>query len=542
MRTISMSGAMAVATTIVVFPITHCRAADEVVAFGLTNRSINSATIFLDPDYRDLRVTNLSTSGAKGLSVRLGQAESGLFFSPYTRASLQNNNFMIGHAFGRSAGLERRLVSVHCERSDWATFPVTVDFLPLGTTSKTVQIFVDQILVGEETYTQGTITISSSNDDSLGPRVNPFWRMPDGSVGVLLEFNQSIPPITLPSGRTAYANRLFIRANNPLFTVEYVSRVDIYGGGGLPEFSGLDERLGMFGRPHRALGAAVFTAKKNKLTVAECADAGTDGILVELDNNPEFQVQFQPVSLASNGALFHVSATGSYNRNSFYGQSSFVGLLGIENHGGEKRLRADAPGTNAWSARVEVLDHGVLSGEFITTDSGFIGSFGTNDLDIISSGVIHGVEDQTATLSVEFREPVTLTAGQHVLRGSIVRISPINLTDDIATFASFQVLACGVSPFTITNETAASTPPVVLAIERSGTNVVVSFPGFASAYSYLETTDTVAHGSSWHYANGEELSSAGSNVRTRFPINYPHPGFFRLANYYAQIFGPSVPD
>jgi hypothetical protein len=533
---------MAVATTIALLSLVHCGAADEVVAFGLTNRSINSATIFLDPDYRDLRVTNLSSYGHNGLSVRLGQAESGLFFSPYTRATLENQNFMIGHAFGRSAGFERRLASVHCERSDYATFPVTIDFLPLGTASKTVQIFVDQVLVGEETYTQGAITISTSNDDNLGPRVNPFWRMPDGSVGVLLEFNQNIPPISLPSGRTAYATRLFIRANNPLFTVDYVSRVDIYGGGGLPEFSGLDERLGMFGRPHRALGGAVFTAKKDKLTIDNCADAGTDGVLMELENNPEFRVEFQPLSLASNGALFHVSATGTYNRNYRYGQSRFVGPLGIENYDGEKRLRAEAPGTNAWSARVEVLDYGVPSGQFITTDSGFIGSFGTNDLDIISAGIVRGVEDQTATLSVEFREPVTLTAGQHVLRGNIVRISPLSLTHDIATFVSFQVLACGVSPFTITNETAAATPPVVLAIGSSGTNVVVSVPGFASVYSYLEATDTIADESSWHYANGQELPSAGSNVRTRFPIDYPHPGFFRVANYYAQIFGLSVPD
>ena len=540
MKVTLMFRAMAVAILVAVIHPTRCVAADEVVAFGLTNRSINSATIYLDPDDHDLRVTNLSSLGYKGVSVRLGEAESGLFFSPYTRASLENNNSMIGHAYGLSAGIERRLVSVYCERTDWATFPVTVDFLPLGTVSKTVQIYVDQILVGEETYTNGAVTISTSNDSNIGPRVNPFWRMPDGSVGVLLEFTSN-PPIYLPSGRTAYANRLFIRANNPLFTVDYVSRVDVYGGGGLPEFSAIDERLGVFGRSHRALGRAVFTAKKDKLTVGNCADAGNDGVLIELNASPAFEARFEPVSLGSNGALFHVSATGTGFGSYRYG-SSFFGPLGIENHEDEKRLRVDAPDANPWSLRVEVLDGAVLSGGFVTTNFGFIGSFGTNDLDIVSSGVTGGREEQLATLWVEFREPATLTAGEHVLHGNIIRISPASLVDDIGTFANFQVLACGVPPFTITNEIAAATPPIALTIRQADTNVVVSWPAFASYYSYLERAFSLTPGEPWTYDSGEQLPSIRSQARTLFPILPSEDVFFRLYNPYAQILEPYVPD
>jgi hypothetical protein len=540
MKTILMTLAMAVAISIAAIPLTRCSAADEVVAFGLTNRSINSAALFLDPEYHDLRVTNLSTLGYKGVSVRLGQAESGLFFSPYTRASLQDDNFMIGHAYGLMDGITRRISSVFCRRDGYANYPVTVDFLPLGTVSKTVQFFVDYLLVGEETYTNGVVAISTSNSSNIGPRVNPFWRMPDGSVGVLLEFTGN-PPISLPSGRTTYANRLFIRANHPLFTVDYVSRVDVYGGGGLPEFSSIDERLGMFGRPHRALGGAVFTAKQNELTIGNCSDAGTDGVFIELNASPAFRVQFQPVSLGSNGALFHVSATGTGIGSYRYG-STFFGPLGIENHDGEKRLRVDAPDANPWSVRIEVVDGAVLSGGFITTNSGFIGSFGTNNLDIISAGVLGGVDDQLAALSVEFREPATLTAGDQILRGNIVRISPVSLVDDIATFASFQVLACDVPPFTITNEVAAPTPPVVLAIERFGTNAVVSWPAFASYYTYLETTHSLAPGEPWNYDSGQELPFIRSQARTRFPIVPTQDLFFRLHNPYAQIFEPYVPD
>src|SRR6185503_4925010 len=135
MKTILMPWAMVVATSIAALHPTRCGAADEVVAFGLTNRSINSAAIFLDPEYHDLRVTNLSSLGYKGISVRLGRAESGLFFSPNTRASLQDDNFMIGHAYGRVDGITRRISSVYCRRDGYANYPVTVDFLPLGTVS-----------------------------------------------------------------------------------------------------------------------------------------------------------------------------------------------------------------------------------------------------------------------------------------------------------------------------------------------------------------------------------------------------------------------
>ena len=182
MKTFWMPLVVAVATLTVVLHPAACRAADEVVAFGLTHRPIDSATVFLDPDYGELRVTNLSTFGYQGVSVELGQADFGLFFSPYTHASLENANFMIGQAFGLSAGIERRLASVFCERADWATYPVTVDFLPLGTQRKTVQAFADRALLGEETYTNGAVTIFTSNSDRIGPRVNPLWRMPDGSV------------------------------------------------------------------------------------------------------------------------------------------------------------------------------------------------------------------------------------------------------------------------------------------------------------------------------------------------------------------------
>jgi len=532
---------MAVATVLVGLLPGRCDPADEVVVFGLTNRSINSAAVFLDPEYRELRVTNLSDFGSRGLSVSLGQADFGLFFSPYTHSSLENHNFMIGHAFGRVGGVERRLTSVFCERADWATYPVTVDFLPLGTLRKTVQIFVDHVFLGEETYTNGTITISTSNNDRIGPRVNPFWRMPDGSVGVLLEFTDK-PPVTLPSGRSVYADQIFIRADNPESVVDYVSRVEVYGGGGLTEFSSIDERLGMFGLAHRALGAAVFRATEHELTLAGCADAATDGVLVELRHSPGFTAQFQPISISSNGALFQVSATATYDYYDTHRPWDFFGPLGIESVAGEKLLRVDAPGTNGRPTLVEILDGANPVGGFITTNSGYAGSFGTNALEIHSAGVIGGMGEQAAALYLQLGEPAVFTNGQSELRGDVVRISPVGLTNDIGTFVSFQLLACGVAPFTITNEMALDPPPLTLGIERAGTNVLVSWPAYAAPYSYFETAGNLSPEAIWSGAYAEPLPFTRSRLLARFPIQPVTATFFRLANPYARLLEPLKPD
>lgn len=543
MKTSSMALAVLAAASLWVFPVAESDAASAITAFGLTNRPINSATLVVSEEDREVRAMGLASLGYRGLRVQLGQAESGLYFSPFTRVPIEDGYFMSGHAYGRSAGLERRLSSVYCERKEWATFPIYIDFLPLGTLSKTVLVFVDDTFAGEETYTNGVITVSSSNSDSLGPRVNPLWRAPDGSVGVLIEFTQSAPPVYLPSGRYTYANRLFVRANHPLFDVDYVSRVDIYGGGGLSEFSGRDELLGMFGRPHRGLGGAVFTARKDKLVVGHCVDAGTDGVLAELRNSPAFEMELRPVSLTTNGARLQFSATGTWVGYYPFPSAPFLGPLIVENWDGEKRLRMDAPGTNARPVQVTVFDGAVKAGEFTVTSTEFIGNLGTNGLEMVSVGAVGGGESRPAALAVRFRRPVTLSSGPFSLRGDSVQVAPVVASENPATFASFQVLAGGIAPFTIVKETALATPPVTLDIERIGTNLVVSFPGFASPYSYLETSEALGQGGlSWHWTGGELLPYDGARVRTVLPSGRRSTGFFRMANYSAQIIDPRLSD
>jgi hypothetical protein len=506
---------------------------DEVVLYGLTNRSIAGATVVADEETRMLNVGGLSDYGYKGVSVRLGEADSGLFFTPFTRASLENDYFMAGHAFGKVGGIHRRLSTVFCKRKDWAEYPITVDLLPLGSLRKTVFAYVGEQLIAQETYTEGVITVYSSNDSNLGPRANPFWRMPDGSVGVMIELS-STPPVRFPSGRSGYADRIFVRADNPLFDVEYVSRVDVVGGGGLPEFSALDERLGMFGRPHAALGAAVFTAKSGKLKLSGCNDAGTDGVLVELSNDAGFSARLQPVSMASTGSVFHVGATSSRDRYNYYSPAVILGFLGVENHDGEKRFRIDMSQL-VEEVRVEAFDDGQPTGALITSSFGF-GGLGTNEVRIVSAGVTGTSGTNTAALHLELEEPARLTLDAGSLRGNFFRVSLVNPTNDVATFSSFQILACGTA-FTISGETVASPTDPVLTIADAGTNVVMTWPARYANYTSLQSIERLVEGGQWDYTSNYELRPAsGSRVAATLPKGFINTRFFRLDNYYAYGF------
>ena len=124
----------------------------------------------------------------------------------------------------------------------------------------------------------------------------------------------------------------------------------------------------------------------------------------------------------------------------------------------------------------------------------------------------------------------------------MVRLSTVGLTNDIDTFGSFQILACGVPPFTITNESAAPMPPVHLTIELAGTNVLVSKPVAVSPYTYLEMSGSTSSNSAWHYVSGQEARFNRSLSTKIIPFRPEGNAFFRLINPYVQISGPFNSD
>jgi hypothetical protein len=494
--------------------------ADQLVVFGLTNVSINGAALSTLSEGRGLHVEGLSDLGYKGVSVRLGEADAGLFFSPQLQTSPVDDNFMSAQAIGRVLGLELPVSSVFCRRNGYGTYPTTVDFSAIGSFSKTYQVYCDGALVREETNSNGNVTFYADSVGNLYPRVNPFWRAPDGSVGVLIDFQTSI--VLLPGGY-AYGNRVFIKAERPLLPVDHVSRVDIYGGGGLTHFDGWAEWLGMFQLPHLALGSAVFTAKDRVLSVSSLGSSGEDGVMVDVDRAATYEMQLKPVALPTNSVV-EISARGVPDF--YFNGREFLGPVSLQNSNGTAIVSGVFGYDSTNEVRVTVFNDNVLVG-YATNLNGVLGTLGGSNWQIRACGALPYQETTPSSIYLTFDSPVEFqpTNGAPLI-GNQLRFSWNADGPDSQLFQNFQVLAANVTGFSITNEITSSPPPASLSIARSGERVFVSWP-LRTGGDVLVTSPAIQGPYSYTSLPGAQL------IGSRWLVDVPmeEQGYFRLSNY-----------
>src|SRR6186713_2691925 len=134
-------------------------AQDSVIAFGLTNSPLGTAHLRFQGsdlvvsgtgDVADSPVAASYTttppptgisSDYYGVSVQLGEADSGLYFYPYAQ-SLYNGALMVGKMYGQLDGQpDELLTTMRAYRADYAVFNVECDFTPLGSSNVTFQVF-----------------------------------------------------------------------------------------------------------------------------------------------------------------------------------------------------------------------------------------------------------------------------------------------------------------------------------------------------------------------------------------------------------------
>lgn len=341
-------------------------APQSVIAFGLTNTAIGPARLSFQGN--DLLVTangaasnvfqtasstiHWSNSvptidtGYYGVSVHLGEADSGIFFYPYTYSGLYNGGLMVGRLYGQMDGQpDELLTTMYAVRTDYATFVVGSDFTPLGATNVTFEVYNGETRVAVSSNQVGTFVILA--DYEHAPRANPLQRLADGSLAAVVElssaWNLIIPGVTNEYG--IYGDRIVMRPQAPTVTVDFASRLDVTSGGGLNQFAVTDERLGVFRRGHRALGQSLLIARDGKLTIEaapETGGSGTDpgtGVLVELDPNRHFDLSLQPVELAADGAMLSAAASGGLGASG----TEFLGQASIANTGSGLRISGSFP-------------------------------------------------------------------------------------------------------------------------------------------------------------------------------------------------------
>ncbi len=277
--------------------------AQTFVAFGLTNATLGNAIYGLNP-YRTPAILNLGSNGTDGVSIHLGEADSGVFVYPSTDSDPRTGSFMAGKLYGSVNGETNRLIcSMRAHEEHDGFHPVQIDFTPLGPAHLTFQLFRGRQLVGQTGPQEGAMVVYGNYFNPYYPRVNPFWRMQDGSVGALIEFD-SPAEMSLPELGDVSGDRVFIRADNPTNVVNFASRLDVTGGGGLEWFVIYDTRLGVFHRSHKTLGDTLAEAQDGTLTLSHAGTNRTGpGVVVELNVASRFDVTFKPFELKTNASF-----------------------------------------------------------------------------------------------------------------------------------------------------------------------------------------------------------------------------------------------
>jgi hypothetical protein len=322
--------------------------AQSFTAFGLTNTPIGDATITFENrtmvvtapggiDY-DTSISaasaGISGEGSWGVSVQLGEADAGIFVYPYHHGYVNDGDSLHGRVLGNVDDQDDRDVcSVRARRESEGNHSVRVDFSPIGATRQVFEVFSGERLVRRHTNEGGAVIIHTYSQS--GPRVNPFWRLRDGSIAAVVELSES-ESMTLPNdveAAQAWGNRLIVRPVAPAREVKFVTQVDVTGGGGLDHFLITQMRPGVFNHPHIALDSTLLSAAEGKLAVTN-PDFGSNSsqhaVAIELEGLNRFDVDLSPVELGTDGAAMVASIVGRVNRV----EGEFVGYAGVRHSNG----------------------------------------------------------------------------------------------------------------------------------------------------------------------------------------------------------------
>jgi len=486
------------------------------VYFGLTNVPLGQAELNVGSSgsgsgsgsYEGpVVVSELWVDGLDGVSVLTGEADSGVFLYPDSPiwGNYSDEWFMLGKAYGRLNGTDGSFISsLRVTKPHYETYPVAIDFTPLAPRSLTFQVFSNGMLVAEtttETTEGATGNITIYSDTFLGPRGNPFWRMPDGSVGALIEFTTPVvgsgeyyPNLIFGPFGEAQGDRVFIRANQPANNVEFISRVDVTGfSGEFNTFSFLDERLGVFARPHKALGPVTMNAARGQLTMAGFTNLAEffGGVLVELDEAARFDANLAPLALTNPFASLTISGAGADSDDEdIEGENdgTFAQTIIRENDGklllsfyfSPVYFQSSYSPTNPPLLQLKVFRNGSLAGSEVVTNHLLAGKLAgprPGQLpELISCGIVTGGSNVVPHFALTLRHQAIFTAMDGTaLRGNHIRVEPIGPATNVPPLVSFSLGAFGVPAFTITGERSVLAPPP-LSISPTEDSLELSWP------------------------------------------------------------------
>ncbi len=464
--------------------------AEGPVVFGLRHTPLGGATI--DTSYGGVYVYpgesgQEEAPGDFGVSVALGEADCGIWGRIGTSGSLQQMGaFLEGYAFGQVNGApEEQLSVLRVESLDvYGPYEVRADFSALGSTTFSYEVYSGDKLVASANNQSGSALIYTTGE--TGPRANPFWLKPDGSVAAVVEFSSNVG-ILLPNGGeegTVSGDKLIIHAEGVLVLVDFTSRVDLWAGGGESHIEVWEERLGVFERAHKSLGEVQMQALGGALSVTRL-DAGQMGeevgVSVDLKGSRRFSMEYLPVDLVNEGATILASAVG--NRSGQTGE--FLGWAGVQQQSGTVQALAD------FSAFTDRLQVGVYQNNTLVGSARWGGANVRVTLAgnprVVSLGAAADRGAMGAGFAIRFEEPVTFVLADHLnAAGDEIRFEAVNASH-VESLSAFSVTWSNLIAVTITGE---SRPG---AYELLDYFPEVWVPAFAKVFSGSEGGEVVTY-------------------------------------------------
>jgi len=481
------------------------------VALGLTNVPIGGTA--LEVIEGGILFVHDTGENGSGVSVQLGEADSGVFLYPLT-GYLYQGHTLEGKAYGRVNGVTNQFISsvVGMHNGDQSAI-VTADFSPLG--ASRLSVFANGMLLGQIT---NSIAVIRVRGDGNGCRANPWWRLPDGSFGALIELAQAEALISFPpeaEDQTVEGRSIFIRPDDPTNSVEFVSRVDVTATN-ISSFCLTDARVGVFFHAHKALGQATLHPAPGQLTIGTLVSNIQDGVMVELPDVSSFDVNVAPLELSGSNAIIQISGYGTGGA-----EWAELGTTRIQNSNGTVQVRMETP--LAPQIEIQVRSNGVVTGSVIVPHSDAV--VGLSGSPRITGWTLLARTMQTPPgFSVRVDHLTTFMAsGGATFVGDEVRMliaEPVFLE----SLASVVMVASELPSFTITGENTTTAPAPELTIARSTNGVTLSWPDPNRIY-VLEAATAFSEG---FIALEGEPDFADNHCRLTVNVEGNDGRFFRL--------------
>jgi len=341
--------------------------AQDVDAFGLTHSSLGSAALTLDPIDNLLIVNNIGSSGIDGVSIDVGETEGRLTTFQFEAPLWEPVDVMTVMALGQKGGTPGQPLMGLQTQGHATGLEITPDFSPLGATTHTTNLFLNDSLVFSQSGMSGPafrtpyITDVTISDNIKPGAFNPVqWTIALPGPG----------PLTIPGGPTILADRVTLVPDSPTQTADHQERTIIraLSDPNIPQFTIIDEALFLSeGRPVRALGQAMLEAGGDTLTVSNIGSSGEDGVSIDFEHPPEpgrpigrAHIEFEPIDLSASGARVKVHFPWLPDG------ASAVGEGGLFNNGGTLEAFADFLPLGTNDVLVEVFNGSALVGSGIT--------------------------------------------------------------------------------------------------------------------------------------------------------------------------------